>query len=145
VYINWGAGTTSTSVKVKERGFTLLNYDPGIPEGTQNYITKSQLIDMKVDGIISHNVLDHLQNPVRDLLLMKSLLKPGGRMIHASDGFAYELHYTKFHLFFFVGKSMEYLTKAIDMECKHIPDKIKWAGRIDIVQWTKNNGESNDI
>lgn len=97
---------------------------------------------MRVDGIISHNVLDHLRNPVRDLLLMKSLLKPGGKMIHASDGFAYELHYTKFHLFFFVGKSMEYLTKAIDMEYERIVSRIKWAGHLGIARWTK--GDHND-
>lgn len=101
VYINWGSGTSRTSDSAFQDGYTLLNYDPGLPS-MSGYLTQEELehLTMKVDGIISNNVLDHLQNPIIDLFFMKSLLKSGGCMIHASDGFQYKIDYTKFHLFF---------------------------------------------
>lgn len=115
VYINWGAGTNRTSIEVSKRGYKLLNYDPGIPNNVPGYVATDNLKNFQFDGIISNNVLDHLQKPINDLLLMKSLLKPGGKMLHASDGFRYRIDYTKFHLYFFVGRSVSYLAKSIDM------------------------------
>jgi hypothetical protein len=131
-YINWGAGTSSTCDKVKQQGYTLLNYDPGIPTSSA-YLTKEQLANMRVDGIISNNVLDHLQDPIADLLFMKSLLKPGSSMIHASDGFRYETSYTKFHLFFLVGRSVNVISNIIGMKGEFLPEILKGS---DIVQWT---------
>lgn len=128
-YINWGAGTSNTSEKAKAKGFSLLNYDPGMPD-TLNYLSKETL--PKADGIISNNVLDHLQDPIADLLFMKSLLNPGGSMIHASDGFRYALHFTKAHLFFFVGKSVDFISKAIGMSYTTIPAEKEGT---DIVEW----------
>lgn len=130
-YLNWGAGTNPTSKKAQAEGYTLLNYDPGMPD-CLGYLNKESL--PKTDGIISNNVLDHLQDPISDLLLMKSLLKPGGSMIHASDGFRYFLHFTKAHLFFFVGRSIEFISKAIDMPHTFISSG---RGDIEIVQWHK--------
>lgn len=43
-YINWGSGTNSTHLKAKENDWTLLNYDPGIPNETPGYLTRDQLI-----------------------------------------------------------------------------------------------------
>jgi hypothetical protein len=117
-YINWGAGTSKTSILAKQQGYNLINYDPGIPDSS-GYLSKGQL--PKVDGIISNNVLDHLQNPIGDMLFMKSLLKENGSMIHASDGFEYNIHYTKGHLFFFVGKSVDFISKAIEMKYTFVP------------------------
>lgn len=117
-YINWGAGLSKTSVKAKRNGFQLINYDPGMPIELA-YASLNEL--PKADGILSNNVLDHLQDPIKDLLVMKSLLKPGGCMIHSSDGFMYNIHFTKYHLYFFVGKSVERLAKAVDMNYEFLP------------------------
>jgi hypothetical protein len=115
IYVNWGAGTNRTSIELAKQGYQLFNYDPGIPSNVPGYISADNLKNLKFDGIISNNVLDHLQNPIYDLLLMKSLLKPGGKMVHASDGFRYRINYTKFHLYFFIGKSTSYLSQTIGM------------------------------
>ena len=122
-YINWGAGTSSTSERVRQAGFNLLNYDPGIPNTT--YLNKEDIKNIRVDGIISNNVLDHLQDPISDLLLMKSILKSNGTMIHASDGFEYIISYTKFHLFFFVGKSVDFISKSINMDHTFLPSSVE--------------------
>lgn len=129
VYINWGAGTSNSSKMASDEGYTLLNYDPGMPDSLE-YLSKNNL--PKVDGIISNNVLDHLQDPISDMLLMKSLLNDGASMIHASDGFDYSIHYTKVHLFFFVGKSVEFISKEIGMA--HTPITSPRGG-VKIYQW----------
>jgi hypothetical protein len=133
VYINWGAGLSKTSEVAKKMGFNLLNYDPGIPS-EYNYEDIDKLSINKVDGIISNNVLDHLQNPIESLLHMKSLLKSGCSMIHASDGFKYVIHYTKFHLFFFVGKSVKYISNSIKMPYSTITCSRQGT---DVVKFTK--------
>lgn len=120
IYINWGAGSNDTASVVKQEGYTLINYDPGIPDSL-GYISRDSLQLLKVDGIISNNLLDHLQNPIEELLFMKSILNKEASMIHASDGFKYDIPFTKFHLFFFVGKSVEYVSRAIKMNYKWIP------------------------
>jgi 2-polyprenyl-3-methyl-5-hydroxy-6-metoxy-1,4-benzoquinol methylase len=88
---------------------------------------------MKFDGIISNNVLDHMQDPIGTLKLMKSLLKSNASMIHASDGFDYNIPYTKAHLYFFVGKSVDYITKNIGMSYEQIPYNLNT--EIKIVKW----------
>ena len=72
----------------------------------------------------------------------KVLLIGAGRRVSLvqrfiEHGFEYELHYTKFHLFFFVGRLVEHLSKAIGMEHKRVNSAIKWAGHLGIVQWKK--------
>jgi len=118
IYINWGSGTSSTLESLKNEGYNIYNYDPGIPE---NEYSLDKIITLKVDGIISNNVIDHLQNPIEDLLLMKKILKENGVMIHASDGFNYINHFTKFHLFFFVGDSVKFISEKINMNYEFIP------------------------
>ena len=99
-----------------------------MPE-TDEYVTLDFLQGIKVDGIISNNVLDHLQDPVKDLLLMRSLLKPGASMIHGSDGFRYQVPFTKWHLYFFQGKSVEFLANSIGMK----------------FEWIKSNNPGLDV
>ena len=137
VYVNWGAGTSSTSEKAKDLGYTLYNYDPGLPSSSfASYLTReymTQNMRGKIDVIMSNNVLDHLQDPISDLLFMKSLLKDGGKMLHASDGFAYEMCHTKAHLFFFVGKSVDFISDAIGMKHRFIDAN---RSGMKIVEWT---------
>ena len=131
IYLNFGSGTNPTSEKAKKENIILLNYDPGFPK---TGITLDQMKSIKFDGIISNNVLDHMQDPIEILKLMKSLLKSNASMIHASDGFDYNIPYTKAHLYFFVGKSVEYITKNIGMAYEEIPYDIN--PEIKIVKWT---------
>ena len=42
---------------------------------------------------------------------MRSLLRPGGRMSHATPCFEYRYQYTRFHLHFFAGRSRALLAQ----------------------------------
>jgi len=109
VYLNWGAGAWSKAIDLlRQQGWNVYGYEPhASATGHGPYIisSKEQLLTMQFDGIFSNNVLEHLRYPVRELSEMRSLLKSGGKMSHATPCFEYLYEYTRFHLFFFLGRS----------------------------------------
>jgi hypothetical protein len=104
-YLNWGAGksTLNTATKVK-----IFNYDPYIESSKTNISDKSKL--QTYDGIMSCNFLEHLQDPVGALTDMARHLTPRGVMAHSTPCYRYEYEYTKFHLYFFLGKSVNIMS-----------------------------------
>ncbi len=114
-YLNFGAGAWSGSVQLlRERGWNVIAYEP--TESAQNQpglVTRREaLAVMKFDGIFSNNVLEHLRYPVQDLQFLARLLRPGGRMSHATPCFEYLYEYTRFHLFFYLGRSRQLLASG---------------------------------
>jgi len=109
VYLNWGAGAWSKSVDVlRQDGWNVYAYEPhGSASASGPYLitNKEQLSAMRFDGIFSNNVLEHLRYPIQALSTMRDLLKPGGKMSHATPCFEYLYEFTRFHLFFFPGRS----------------------------------------
>lgn len=132
VYINWGAGTSVAADKAKLLGYTLFNFDPFVVgDLPPSYITMDRINTMKFDGIISHNLLEHLQDPISELKLMKSLLKPGANMIHSTACYKYSYEYTKYHLFFFEGKSLGVICDKAGLNYEHIgPFIVKYSAKI---------------
>lgn len=125
VYLNWGAGAWSKSVEVlRQEGWTVYGFEPhgSASSGGPHVITsKAGLLEMRFDGIFSNNVLEHLRYPVRELSSMRELLKPGGKMSHATPCFAYLYEFTRFHLFFFMGRSRSILAQQANL---HIEDFV---------------------
>ena len=114
VYLNYGAGAwNSTSEKLRQEGFTVYDYEPFAPAADRDNLIRNpeQLRGMKFDGIFSNDLLEHLPDPVKELKFMSSMLKPGGCMIHGSGCYEYAFEYTRFHLFFFVGRSLGYISR----------------------------------
>ena len=109
VYLNWGAGAWSDAIEALRRdGWNVYGYEPhgSASTGGAHIISdKKQLAEMRFDGIFSNNVLEHLRHPVQELATMRGLLKKGGRMSHATPCFEYSYEFTRFHLFFFPGRS----------------------------------------
>ena len=122
VYLNWGAGAWSRSIEaLRLEGWNVYGYEPhGSASSGGPYIlsTPAQLQEMRFDGIFSNNVLEHLRHPVRELASMRDLLKPGGKMSHATPCFDYLYEFTRFHLFFFVGRSRTVLAKKAKLQIK---------------------------
>ena len=120
IYLNYGAGAWSRSVKVlREQGWNVLAFEPHSSAAAgEDYVVRDrkQLAAMKFDGVFSNNVLEHLRFPVEELIYMASLLKPGAVMAHATACFEYLYEYTRFHLFFFLGKSVDLLAKRADLK-----------------------------
>lgn len=111
VYVNYGAGAWSRSVEVlRSEGWQVFAYEPhgSASTGAEHVITsRAELESIRFDGVFSNNVLEHLRNPADELQRMSRLLKPGGRMSHSTPCFEYLYEYTRFHLFFFLGRSKE--------------------------------------
>ena len=128
IYLNWGSQISPAGNKAKELGYTLLNYDPFMKIDT---LSKEKINEIKFDGIISHNLLEHLQDPISELRLMKSLLKPGASMVHSTPCYKYCYEFTKFHLFFFEGKSLDIICEKAGLTYKYLikdqdPEVIKF-------------------
>lgn len=114
VYLNYGAGAWSQSVaQLRQAGYTVYAYEPHVDIDSEFLInSESKLTKMRFDGIYSNNVIEHFDDPVKAFKLMASVLKgPESRMAHASPCYDYSVEFTRFHLIFFTGKSVEVLAK----------------------------------
>lgn len=117
-YLNWGAGAWSSSVaRLREDGWNIVGYEPHDSAAVPGMVRSwAELSQMQFDGILSNNLLEHLRQPVADLKTMASLLKPGGLMSHATPCFEYRFEFTRFHLFFFLGRSRRWLVEQAGLE-----------------------------
>jgi hypothetical protein len=121
-YLNYGAGNWSKSVQqLRSQGWDVYAYEPHISAskiGSNEWLlrTSGQLYKMRFDGIFSNNVMEHFRYPVKELKNMMGLLREGGRMAHATPCFEYLYEYTRFHLFFFCGKSKDFLMEQAGLQ-----------------------------
>lgn len=122
VYLNYGAGSWSSSVQqLRAQGWNVHAYEPhrsaARGEGQEWLVSSSTRLNaMRFDGIFSNNVLEHFRHPVEELQAMRRLLREGGRMAHATPCFEYVYEYTRFHLFFFTGRSKHWLMEQAGLE-----------------------------
>jgi SAM-dependent methyltransferase len=109
IYVNYGAGNWSRSVQqLRSEGWNVWAFEPHSSATMQAdglISSRDQLNALKFDGIFSNNVLEHLRYPERELVKIAALLKPDGRMAHATPCYKYHYEYTRFHLFFYPGSS----------------------------------------
>lgn len=114
-YLNFGAGAWSRSVQIlRQEGWQVFAYEPHASASAGGEFVvqdKASLSRMRFDGIYSNNVLEHLRYPVEDLAYLRALLKPDGLMAHATPCFEYLYEFTRFHLFFFLGRSQGVLAQ----------------------------------
>lgn len=109
VYLDWGVGAWSTVIStLREEGYQIYGYDPYAPVNSKYVITsEDELKTMKFDGIFSHDLLEHLKDPVGTFRIFSEILKPHGKMVHATACYDYVYEYTRFHLFFYTGTSID--------------------------------------
>ncbi|WP_448646091.1 class I SAM-dependent methyltransferase [Pseudomonas mohnii] len=116
IYLNFGAGGWSKSVQIlREQGWNVLAYEPHHSGAAahETYVISSEgdLNAIKFDGIFSNNVLEHFRHPLDEMRSMSRLLKPGGKMSHTTPCFEYLYEFTRFHLFFYLGRSRQVLAE----------------------------------
>jgi len=117
IYLNFGGGKWSkTSQTAKELDFKLIKFEPyaDINENDNEYLITDfeKLKNYKFDGIMSHNVLEHLKDPIHTLIFLKSLLKNDECfMVHTTPCYNYCYEFTRFHFYFFTGNSLSVLCK----------------------------------
>ena len=111
-YLNYGAGAWNRTTKdLRAEGYDVYDFEPYAPAESNPWVIRSvdELKKRKFDGIFSNDLIEHLRNPVEDLKSMEKLLKPGAGMAHCSGCYEYAFEYTRFHLFFLTGGSLERL------------------------------------
>ncbi len=122
VYLNYGAGAWSRTIELlNNQGWNVYGYEPhasATGNGKKIIGSLDALTKMQFDGLFSNNVLEHIRYPVKEFALMRSLLKPGAVMAHATPCFEYLYEYTRFHLFFYLGRSKEVLAHQTGFSIK---------------------------
>ena len=120
VYLDFGCGRWSTSIgMLRANGYNVFGYEPCIEAtgGNGKYVINlEKMKTMMFDGIYSFNVLEHLQHPIEDMKMLRNILKPGARMIHSTPCYQYAYEYSRWHLYFFVGKSIDFLCEKSGLE-----------------------------
>lgn len=112
LYLNWGAGAWSRSVEVlRDRGFDVWGYEPNALQSRPFVVSRREEISAKFDGIFSNNVLEHFTEPLESFRDMRSCLRPGGAMAHATPCYEWCYAHTRFHVFFPIGRSAAVLAK----------------------------------
>ena len=122
VYLNYGAGAWSRSVaQLRQQGWNVIAYEPtaSASSGPNIITSEAELRGHRFDGLFSNNVIEHLRYPAQTLRRLAALLKPGACMSHATPCFEYRYEYTRFHLFFFLGRSRELLAHNAGLEITH--------------------------
>lgn len=129
LYLNFGCGNTSTTIPhLKKLGYSMMGFEPYLPVKDPSIITNKQdLLNYKFDGIISNNLLEHLQDPIQELLFMKGLLKDKDcLMSHSTACYRYIFEYSLYHLYFFVDKAVDYLCQNAGLVIKDFKRNDNW-------------------
>ena len=130
-YLNYGCGSWSSSIKaLQDEGYVIYGYDPysGDSKGNPFIVTeRKELKKMRFDGIFSNNLLEHLPDPAQELIFMKSLLSnTSAKMAHSTGCYEYMFEYTRFHMYFFTGRSLDVLAENAGLTHGELIRDEKW-------------------
>jgi len=118
LYLDYGCGVAHPNALklLRDQGYSLIGFEPSLPQSSE-FVFKSmhEISRYRFDGIFSHNVLEHLFDPVGITKSLSDLLTPGGLLVHATPCFEYLYEYTRFHVYFFTGGSLQYLASRSGM------------------------------
>lgn len=135
IYLNYGCGSWShTMQELHNRGYQVYGYEPYSCDIANPYIISDRTVlsKMRFNGIFSNDVLEHFSDPVEELRFMKSLLAtPDAQMAHCTGCFDYKNEYTRFHLFFFTGKSLHVICDRVGLNLLEISDAESLIGEKD--------------
>ena len=123
-YLNYGCGRWSAArTEMRAQGFDVVGFDPYVTDAEDPRMIRDSglLAAMRFDGIMSHNLLEHLADPRSALAFMASLLNEDGVMVHSTECFEYRHEYSRFHLFFFTGNSLQPLLENAGLRCAAAP------------------------
>jgi hypothetical protein len=110
-YLNWGCGAWSKSVDaLRADGWDVWGFEPSAGPAAQPFVltSRDQLAE-NYDGVFSNNVIEHFRDPVSQFHEFRKLLTPEGVMAHSSPCYVYCYPFTRFHVYFPLGKSPEVL------------------------------------
>ena len=111
--LDFGAGTGPVISKMLEdKNFYIAQYDPFF----YNY---PELLDNTYDYIAACEVIEHFHNPAKEFALLKSLLKPGGKLYCMTTIFNHTIDFKTWnykddptHVFFYQEATFAYIKKT---------------------------------
>jgi hypothetical protein len=119
-YLNYGSGQWSRAIEtLRSQGYQVYGFESYVGNPDDKHIIKDMdvLRKMRFDGIMSHNLMEHLRYPDQTLSLLKGLLtNDSARMAHSTPCFRYEIEYTRFHLFFYTGRSLQVIAQKAGLD-----------------------------
>lgn len=111
-----GGGWSSGLARLRSKGWDVIGFEPSAENPSEHVLTSWEALESRrFHGIVSHNVLEHLFDPIGVNARLRRLLEPGGRIIHVTPCFEYRYDFTRFHVFFFTGRSPEVLARGSGM------------------------------
>lgn len=121
-YLDFGCGGewSAAIAKLRQKGWDIYGFEPSAANSSAHvFSTWAEVEALRFDGILSHNVLEHLFDPVGTTQRLSRLLQPGGKLVHATPCFEYLYEFTRFHVFFFTGRSPDILAERVGMRIIH--------------------------
>jgi SAM-dependent methyltransferase len=128
--LDFGAGTGPVISKLlKEKGFQILQYDPFF----HNY---PELLKDQYDYIVCCEVIEHFNNPPKEFQLLKSMLRPGGKVYCMTDLYNPSIEFDNWyyknditHVFIYQEKTIHYITERFQFSDLKIEGRlIRWTG-----------------
>jgi len=116
-YLNYGCGKWSRCIdELRSEGWNVYGYEPYVMVSGEYIIDDIETLNkMKFDGIFSNNLIEHMQDPILEIKQIVNLLLPGGIIAHSTSCFEYSIEYSRFHLFFFTGRSFNYILNSLNL------------------------------
>ena len=117
-YLDFGCGGTWSAAiqQLRKDGWNIYGFEPSAKHASEYVFSSWEQIEGRTfDGIFSHNVLEHLFDPAGTTKRLGNLLTSGGRIVHATPCFEYRYEFSRFHIFFFTGRSPYVLADMANM------------------------------
>lgn len=104
-YLNYACGDWSEGIgHLRHHGWNVIGYEPFQPVTAAGIVRDAAALEPEAfDGVMSHNFIEHVQDPIAFFGRCRSLLKPGGIMAHSSPCYEYLAESSPLHLFFYCG------------------------------------------
>jgi 2-polyprenyl-3-methyl-5-hydroxy-6-metoxy-1,4-benzoquinol methylase len=118
IYLDFGCGGewSEAIARLRSEGWNIYGFEPSATNSSEFVFSNwAEVEARRFDGILSHNVLEHLFDPIGTTRRLRDVLQPSGRLVHATPCFDYLYEFSHYHVFFFTGRSPEVLAERSGM------------------------------
>jgi SAM-dependent methyltransferase len=106
-YLDWACGEWNNYIPLlRNSGYDIDGYDPFVGD-------RRERPTRKYDCVLSNNFIEHVIEPYRDLAEILSFVKDGGCLVLISQCWKYTITNSHYHTFYFLGRSVAWLEKAL--------------------------------
>lgn len=123
--LDFGSGTGPVvSVVLKENNYNISEYDPF-------FANNKTILEKKYDYIVCSEVVEHFKNPKKEFSLLKTLLKPGGKIYIMTDFYKESVDFKNWyyrkdptHVFIYTPRTFEYIKKKFTFSDLEISGRL---------------------